>query len=164
MLHQVSTLKSLVRIHWEPRQYGYNEIWFLVYFMVFRPAFQPMRQVGSESGSEALREQANKLKAFLCIKFNPPRGGESRTDLAGFARLRFNFERGNSKSPNPPGANSLEEFYHTASGMVSIFPKSFRSNTLPHLDLFNFAFWIKGSLREKETNMPDFPNFECQWP
>ena len=54
-------------MHWKPRQYGCNELWFLVYFRVFRQAFQPMRQVGSEPGSEVLREKVNKLKAFVRI-------------------------------------------------------------------------------------------------
>ncbi len=38
------------------------------------------------------------------------------------------------------GANFLEKSHQTASGMASIFSKSFRSSILPHFDPFHFAF------------------------
>ena len=44
---------------------------------------------------------------------------------------------------HPLAGNSLGKSYQTASGMVSIFPKSFRSSILLHLDLFNFVFRVE---------------------
>ncbi len=61
----------------------------------------------------------NKIKSF----------GTGLGRCVPFLSILPNFQTGSMGKP-----------HQTASGMVSIFPKSFRSSILPHLDLFNFAF------------------------